>query len=144
MQNTIAIIINDTEYNPEGFFLGQVVCPKKDHAVRWRVGRIIGAHLSIGPVLWIEDMVTGDCCEELPKYVDMLVAQNIFPDDGVLTQRLVTPAFPNDFDWRVGRIEKLLDNVDIVLITDIQTGKQRQVYLADVNFLVRREIKFQK
>jgi hypothetical protein len=153
MQTVTTIIPTYTEYNQEGFFLGQVVCPKKDHTVRWQVGKIIGAHrfdLSIGPVLWIEDMVTGGCCEELPKCVDMLVAQNIFPEYGVLTQRLVTPVFPGDFDWQIGRIAGFLGrgtdrvSLDVVLITDIQTGGWRQVDLAKINFLIRRETDFAK
>jgi hypothetical protein len=154
MQDIATIIPTYIECNPEGFFLGQVICPKKDHTVRWQIGKIVGVRqfsLSIGPVLRIEDMIAGNYYEELPEHVDILVAQGLSLDNRALIHQLVVPVFPGDFDWQIGRIAGFLDNgrtsgasLDIILVVDIQTGKWQQVNLAKINSLIRRETDFAK
>ena len=146
------IIPDETELSRDGFFMGQLICPKKSHVARWDIGQICMASrfdLSIGPVLKIKDLISGQIFEELPEYIDFLVFHDFFPEDSVLMHQLVVPASGTVVDWQVGRIVGFLDsnngadiNLDTVLVADVQNDKRYQVNLSQLNFLIQQETDF--
>ena len=92
--NISGIIPMETELNLDGFFLGQLVCPKRDHIARWNVAKVSffsGLDLSIGLVLNLVDIQTGSIYQELPGYVDFLVSQPILEDEDLAYGELVSP-----------------------------------------------------
>lgn len=55
--------------------LMNLVIPKSSRE-NWQIGKVIGISrfdLSIGPILHIRDIITGQFVEELPMHVDRLV-----------------------------------------------------------------------
>ena len=55
--------------------LTDLVAPKGSNE-NWQIGIVIGMDcfdLNIGPVLQIQDIISGEVVEELPKHVDKLV-----------------------------------------------------------------------
>ena len=55
--------------------LMNLVIPK-EHRDNWQIGKVIGkSHfgLSIGPILHIRDIITGEKVKELPMHVDKLI-----------------------------------------------------------------------
>ena len=57
--------------------LMNLVIPKEPRKT-WQIGKVIGMSrfdLSIGPILHIRDIITGELVEELPMHVDKLVRE---------------------------------------------------------------------
>lgn len=152
MFSTGIVIPDKEECNSEGFFINQLICPKKDHITCWDMAQITGAYrfdLFIGPVLRIQDLTSGQIFEELPGYIDFLVIQDCLPDGVALLHQLVVPAPETVVSWQIGKIIGFVDregvdgiSLDNVLVADIQNNKRHQVELSDVCFLTRQETSF--
>ena len=147
------IIPNEIEFSSEGLFFGQVIIPKKDHVTRWDFGKmtiVSRPDLSVGPVLSITDLTTGNRYQELPAYVDFLIRREIKAAVKMLPlHQLVTPylygkgKFP---EWIIGRICGFSDNVNGVFkkyhIVDIQSGKTYKLSIDNMDVLARKESSF--
>ena len=67
------------EINLEGFFLGQLVCPKENHFPGWLLGQIVNFQRidwSPGAVLKVKDIITGKVHHELVNGIDFLARAN--------------------------------------------------------------------
>ena len=146
--NTACIIPSETELNPDGFFLGQLVCPKRGHITRWNVAKVSffsRLDLSIGPVLNLVDIQTGSIYQELPGYVDYLASKPIRGDENLCFGQLVCSVHP-DVSWAIGFAQGMLDcsGADEYIIFELGTGKRFTGEKKSLLKIVRVETSFLK
>ena len=146
------IIPSETDLNPEGFLIRQVIMPKKGHVTKWSLGVLRAFSrfdFSIGPILNLVDLVTGYRYQELPAHVDFLVGVEMPSNTKILKiHQLVTPCLQSKKspEWIIGRVKGFMDGVEgafnSCLVTDIQSDKMHKVNIRDIDLLIRRESSF--
>ncbi len=122
------IIPTKKEVNKKGFFLGQLVCPKRDHVARWNVAKISflsRLDLSIGPALNLVDIQTGSIYQELPGCIDFLASKPIQDNENLYFGQLICPICP-DVGWAIGSAQGMLDcsGADEYIIFELGTKKR--------------------
>ncbi len=142
------IVPTETELNLDGFFLGQLVCPKRDHIARWNVAKVSflsRLDLSIGPVLNLVDIQTGSIYQELPGYVDFLASKPIQDNENLHFGQLICPICL-DVGWAIGSAQGMLDcsGADEYIIFELGTKKRFTGKKGRLSKIIRVEASFPK